>query len=113
MDSQLDILMNIRMDLTRIENNTNDLEHSNFEESEESDASESDSSTGEDSDSETSDIDSICSQESDISDLEDANDTFSSKYDPPLRYKEHSISHFCEDIRNIGKYRFLSCCFYH
>ena len=102
--------MNTRMDLTRIENNINGLEFSNCEES---DASESDSSTGEDSDSETSDIDSICSQESDISDLEDANDTFSSKYDPPLRYKEHSISHFCEDIRNIGKYRFLSCCFYH
>ena len=101
MDSHLDILMNIRMDLTRIENSTNDLESSNYEES---DASESDSSTGEDSDSEVSDIDSICSQESDISDLEDANDTFSSKYDPPLRYKEHSISHFCEDIRNIGKY---------
>ena len=46
----------------------------------------------------------ICvTKQNDGKEKSESNDTSPEfKYDPPIRYKEHALSHAMEDIRNLG-----------
>ena len=77
MELTLDTLMNMRLDLTRKSDTVSVDIDKKCSDTNESDSDESDS-----------DWDDEMSKES--------------KYEPPVTFKEHFLSHFSSDIRNLG-----------
>ena len=112
MDATLNTMMNMRLHLTKIsdENSINNEEPDGNEETESDDEPDSDSSeiseTNEPDNNEETDSDdkpdSDTADESETNEEIDGNSKKKGNHDPPITFKEHFLSHFFRNIRNLG-----------
>ena len=98
MDKTLDTLMNFRLPLTKIDQenvagkNGDTTEGTKISENVTKETEIDEDSTNTESDEESTDT------EADV----ETKEKIVSKHKPTVKFKEHFLSHFCEDIRNLG-----------